>query len=157
MIQRIQTIYLLISLILISLMFWFPLTGLFVDGSLQYTYLYRGIYDITGKIEILAVSTIPLAILFTIILALNLVSIFLYKNRLLQMRVSILNIFLMLGSLGLMYFYVWLAQTELNAVIKYDNLNLIPILPVISAILTFIAFRAINKDQKLIKSLDRIR
>ena len=154
MIQRIQTIYLFISLILISLIFWFPLSELFVDGNFQYLFLYRGIYDTTGEFDILAISSIPLATLFTIILTLNLVSIFLYKNRLLQMRISILNIILMIGSFGLMYFYVWLAETELNAVPQY---SILPILPIISAILTFIAFKAINKDQKLVKSLDRIR
>jgi uncharacterized membrane protein len=155
MIQRIQTIYLLISLILIGLFFWFPIAELFVDGNSQYFFLYRGIYSTAGEFDILAISTVPLAILFTIIIILNLVSIFLYKNRLLQMRVSILNIMLMLGSLGLMYFYIWIAETELNAEAQYTTL--MPIIPLISAILTFIAFKAINKDQKLVKSLDRIR
>jgi len=155
MIQRIQTIYLLISLILILLMFWFPLAELFVDGNFQYLFLYRGIYNTTGEFDILAISSIPLAILFIIILILNLVSIFLYKNRLLQMRICILNIILMLGSLGLMYFYTWFAETELSAEAQYTTL--MPIIPLISAIVTFIAFKAINKDQKLVKSLDRIR
>ena len=155
MIQRIQTVYLVISLILIGLIFWFPIADLFVDDNFQYLFLYRGIYDTTGEFDILAISSIPLAILFTIILTLNLVSIFLFKNRLLQMRISILNIILMIGSIGLMYFYIWMAKTELNAEAQYTTL--MPIIPLISAILTVIAFKAINKDQKLVKSLDRIR
>ena len=154
MIQRIQTLFLLASFILIMLIFWFPLAELFVDGNFQFLFLYRGIYDNSGEFDILAISSMPLAILFSIILVLNLITIFLYKNRLLQMRISILNILLMLGSLGLMYFYIWIAKTDLNAIPQY---TLIPILPVISAILTFLAFKAINKDQKLVKSLDRIR
>ncbi|MBN1250666.1 MAG: DUF4293 domain-containing protein [Bacteroidales bacterium] len=152
MIQRIQTIFLLASLILIFLIFWFPLAGLIVDDSYQFLFRYRGIYEIHS--ELIAISSLPLAILFAIILILNLISIFLYKNRILQMRISILNILLMIGSVGLIYFYIWIAKTELNVIPRY---TLISIFPFISAILTYLAFRAINKDQKLVKSLDRIR
>ncbi len=154
MIQRIQTVYLLLSSVLIFLVFMFPLSELLVDENLLFIYRYRGIYELVDNAEVLTIASTPLAILFGIILIIGLISIFLFKNRMLQMRLSIFNIVLMLGSIGLTYYYIYIAFNELNTTVHY---SFAAIFPLISAILTYLAFRAIKKDEKLVKSLDRIR
>ncbi len=154
MIQRIQTLFLLLSSVLIFLIFIFPLSELLVNENLIYIFRYRGIYEIADNSEVLAIPSMPLAILFGVILIIGLISIFLFKNRMLQMRLSIINIMLMLGSYGLAYYYLFIAFNELDADLHFSFVGTFPL---ISAILTYMAFRGIKKDEKLIKSLDRIR
>ena len=154
MIQRTQTVYLLLSSVLMFLVFMFPLSELLVSENINYIFRYRGIYELADNSEILTIPSIPLAIIFGIILIINLISIFLFKNRMLQMRLSIFNIMLMLGSMGLAYFYIYTAFNELNTTL---HISFAATFPLISAILTYMAFRGIKKDEKLVKSLDRIR
>jgi len=132
----------------------FPLAELLVGENPIFIFRYRGIYELADNAEMMTIKSLPLAVLFGIILIINLVSIFLFKNRMLQMRLSIFNIMLMLGSIGLAYYYIYIAFNELNATVHY---SFTAIIPVISAILTYLAFRGIKKDEKLVKSLDRIR
>lgn len=154
MIQRIQTLFLLLSAVLIFLVFMFPLSELLVNENLIYIFRYRGIYEMADNAEILMIPSMPLAILFGIVLIINMISIFLFKNRMLQMRLSIVNIMLMLGSIGLAYFYIHTAFNELGTSVQF---SFVATFPLISAILTYMAFRRIKKDEKLVKSLDRIR
>ncbi len=149
-----QTVYLLLSLVLMFLVFIFPLSELLVGENLIFIFRYRGIYELADNAEILIIQSLPLAILFGIILIINMLSIFLFKNRMLQMRLSIFNIMLMIGSIGLAYYYIYIAFNELNATVHF---SFAAIFPLISAILTYMAFRGIKKDEKLVKSLDRIR
>jgi len=132
----------------------FPLTELLVSENVSYIFRYRGIYELAENLEILTIQSIPLAILFDIILIISLVSIFLFKNRMLQMRLSIINIMLMLGSYALVYYYLYTAFNEQEVTL---HISFIAAFPLISAILTYMAFRGIKKDEKLVKSLDRIR
>ncbi|OQY03594.1 MAG: hypothetical protein B6I20_04725 [Bacteroidetes bacterium 4572_117] len=154
MIQRIQTIYIFLSSVLIFLIFIFPISEFFVDGNLSYIFRYRGIYELTDKAEIATITSLPLAVLFGIILVIGLINIFLFKNRGLQMRLCIFNIMLMLGSIGLAYYYIYFASVELAVTVRF---SIVATFPLISAILTYMAFRGIYKDEKLVKSLDRIR
>ena len=154
MIQRIQTVYLFISAILVFLIFMFPLSEFLVNDSLLYVFRYRGIYELVDGVETLVIKSIPLAVLFGIILVINLISIFLYKNRSLQMRLTVFNIILMIGSLGLSYYYIYTAFNQFGAIVNY---KLFSTFPLIAAILSYMALRGIRKDEKLVKSLDRIR
>jgi len=154
MLQRIQTVYLLLAAIAIGLLFFFPVTELLVNKSFLFLFRYRGLYELKGGAEILSVSSIPLAILFSINLLIAIISIFLFKNRALQMRLCIINILLLIGSVGLMYYYIAVAFSHFLAVVHYTVFALNPI---IAAILIFLAFRGIRKDELLVRSVDRIR
>jgi uncharacterized membrane-anchored protein YitT (DUF2179 family) len=72
----------------------------------------------------------------------------------LQIRLSIINSVLLAGYYGLLFIYLWQAGNVLNA----DwYLNIVTAFPLINIILTFLAIRAIGKDEALIKSLNRLR
>ena len=75
-------------------------------------------------------------------------SIFLYKNRKRQVRLSYLNISLFLLIFGIAVGNVLLKGKALNPFFYTLAINII---------LTLLAIRAIKKDEDLIKSLDRIR
>lgn len=151
MIQRIQSVYLLAAVVVLLMILVLPIATLVNAQSDSFTYLFYGIVNSEGQI---ALQAFPLATLLVIMPIISLISIFLYKKRILQMRLCIYNILLMLGSIGLILFYSFQAKNNLFT----ETIFSFPIvLPVVAAILTYLAFRGIRKDEILVKSIDRIR
>ena len=153
MIQRIQSLYLLVVFILISLTSFMPLALLVGANGKVFPFFSRGILGHEPGAEMIYNSW-PLAVLLVLIALIALVSLFLYKKRILQIRFTVINILLMIGSLGLIYYNVNSQVEALNATVQYQIAD---IFPVIGAILSYLAIRSIGKDEALIRSIDRIR
>ena len=156
MIQRIQTIYLLLATVLMSLTLFLPLATIWQADS-----------ELIVKAFSVDISTfeinVPLPIYMGIVLAvatlLPLVTIFLFKNRLTQIRLCVSEIVLLVGAIVFMALYdVHLCNilaevmTELNFTLGFASL-----MPVVSIIFVVLAIRGIAKDEALVRSLDRIR
>ncbi len=155
MIQRIQTLFLLLIVILSSITFFTPVAGLYnATENIVYQLDYRGIMKITSDTFILAENTWALSALGIIIPVMALITIFLFKNRILQLRLTVFNAVLMAGYYGLLFMYLWFAQVKLEA--KWF-LEIVAAFPLICIILAFLAMRGIAKDEALVKSLNRIR
>lgn len=152
MIQRIQSVYLLVATILMGSVFAYPVAELLGADQLVYIFRFNGV-SIEGEGDIV-VKTVPIIILLTLITLISFVSIFMYKKRIVQMRLNSLNIFLMLGFLGLNYYYLNNFEKQLEGVISYQ---ITAIFPFVAAVLTYLAIRAIAKDEALVRSMDRIR
>ena len=154
MIQRIQTIYLLLAEMLVGILFFVPFAEIAGKEGNIYSFDIKGIYmEGIPKTEIIY-SSLPLIILWAVSLILILSTIFLYKNRILQMRLSTINIFILLGFCGLIFYYVWSSANILSGVF---SLTVYLVFPIIAAILIYLAIRAIAKDELLVRSIDRIR
>lgn len=154
MIQRIQTLFLLLSLICTSMFFFFPFAE-FIDstGEISANIDIMGIHFSDGSAA-KNISTISVLILILIINLVTFISIFTYKKRMLQMRFSFFNIILQIGSIALIVYCS--IQTSKN--IEMDLLlGFLVTLPFVAAILTFLAIRAIGKDELLVRSINRIR
>lgn len=144
MIQRIQSIFLLLSALAFGGLFAVPLassakiqeSGYFSDGLLTIldTPIFYGI--------------ISLAIL------LSLLAIFLFKNRNLQRSISIFS-----GVVGIIFIIVATGLLYTQGTFETVNLQvgLGVGLVVIGIVFDFIAARFIKKDEKLVKSMDRLR
>ena len=154
MIQRIQSIYFSISFILIILVILFPITRFVGEDSQVYLLQIWGIVLAGTETPTPVIGTIPLFILFLVIPLLLLISLFSFKKRIRQIRFSIFSILLMVGSLVLIYFYRRQGIATLQAEAYF---TLFAAFPIISAILTYLAFRGVKKDEELIRSYDRIR
>ncbi|MCF6241811.1 MAG: DUF4293 domain-containing protein, partial [Bacteroidales bacterium] len=137
MIQRIQTVYLFLAAVVIFMIFWFPLAEVLLEGVV-YTFKYSGIYEISADKTELIIQALPLAVLYGLVMFISLISIFLYKKRVLQMRLSVLNILLLIGSYALAYYYIYAAFKGDDTVI---NPGVSAIFPLIAAIFTYLAFR----------------
>jgi hypothetical protein len=151
MIQRIQTLYLLLVLILSGITLFSVQAG-FVGNAdaIHYVLNYKGIFSGVNYVQ----NVWALSALCVLIPIIALITIFLYKKRILQIRLSIINSVLLAGYYGLLFIYLWQAGNVLNA----DwYLNIVTAFPLINIILTFLAIRAIGKDEALIKSLNRLR
>lgn len=152
MIQRIQTVYLLGAIILISVMFGLPVSEHYsLDGKF-YTFELMGVENQAGE---QVYSTLPLVILFGVIDLLMVITVFIYKRRVLQMRLCVYNILLLLGSIGLGYYYLKMIIDEFNA--PNYSFSFSVVIPLITIIFLYLAFRGIRRDELLIKSMDRIR
>jgi hypothetical protein len=159
MIQRIQTVYLLLSTLLLALIFLFPLAGFhqMSGGIVQLNY--KGFVTLP-KGDILFRAYPVMALVFINIL-LNLFTIFQFKNRKLQIRICIYNIIAMIGLFGLVYYYYkigvgQIATSPENDVVS-SRMLWASLLPVLAAFFTYLAFKGIRRDEALIKSIDRLR
>lgn len=86
------------------------------------------------------------------------VTIFLFKHRILQARLCVVNVILMLGFYALLAWYSWLAL-NMNDIIHASawHIEVPACLPLVSLVLTFMAIRGILKDEALVRSMNRLR
>jgi len=150
MIQRIQTIFLLSSISLIAVLFFYPFAEIAVGNEI-FTFSIKGFVNTQTNKVIKDIISIPTFIF--IILLINIVTIFLFKKRKLQMRFSVYNIILMLGMSGIL-FYLAHSAFEPTPTVEY---KITILFPVIAAIFNYMAFRNIRKDELLVRAVDRIR
>ncbi|UCG28321.1 MAG: DUF4293 family protein, partial [Bacteroidales bacterium] len=115
MLQRIQTIYYFLAFVVAILMLFVPFIR-FIDPDGQvYLLRARGIVSAETEPVELVLNTSPLLILLLLISLLVLTGIFLYRKRMLQIRLSIFSILLLLGSIGLIFFYRYYGIRHLSA------------------------------------------
>jgi len=153
MIQRIQTLYLFASLVIIALIFLVPIAHMTYAGEQFVTFRPTGFYDdFAGT---LTLSAIPVVILISVILCIYIAIIFLYKKRIIQARLCMINIVLLAGLITLFIYHLVFFMNRVPGV-DY-SLGLSFIFPPIAIILTFLAFRGIRKDENLVRLADRIR
>ena len=155
MIQRIQTLYLLVIVILSAFVILSPVADL-INGVDKLVYLLdiKGISLVqpTGNTVESRIWAFTLVSLIIPILAL--ITIFSFKNRLKQIRVTVINMIFMLSFYVFLALYLWPGCERLHA----DwHLRIIAVFPLINLILSYLAIGAIGKDEKLVKSLDRLR
>lgn len=153
MIQRIQTLFLLGVLILMTLLFFFPLAELIDSANNSYCFIYRGIPSLSEG-EPMLFKAYPLAILLVIIILNVCITIFSYKKRIRQIRLTVFNILCMLGLMGLVYYSINSQVEAMQAMVHYSIINAFPL---VSIVLSYLAIRNIGKDEAMIRSMDRIR
>ena len=156
MIQRIQTLYLLIVVIAMSLTLFLPSMKAISPEEIDYALsTLRGLYPIEEGGFHLNGVTMWLTITNVVILLIAFFTIITYKWRVIQMRFSSFNMVLLIGYYAIFFFtrYVILQQNPMDS----TTLSWPIVLPFISAILTYLALRAIAKDEALVRSLDRLR
>lgn len=151
MIQRIQSVFLLLSGLLMGSLFFFPLAVIQNKEGESFDFIYRGLINADGESIFPALA---LAILLTIATLVSFVTIFLYKKRILQLRLCGLNIGLLLGSVGMIYYLATEATAEVSGIMMVKMTSAFPI---VAVVLTILAMRSIGKDVALLKSMDRIR
>jgi len=155
MIQRIQTIYLLAIVILSGFVIFSPLADL-IDktNNLIYFVDYHGISILRPNGIFIESSVWGLTTISSLVPILAFSSIFLYKNRSRQIQSTIVNMVI------LFCFYAVLALYLSSACVRLHtewHLRAVTVIPVVNLILSYLAIVAIRKDDKLVKSLDRLR
>lgn len=157
MIQRIQSIWLLLAAIATCLLFFFPVATCHSD-TIWYDFYIYGLNTPPTGVEVLYKDFLKYVMIVTVLVtALTpLATIFLYKNRPRQIYLSRLAI--LLNVVLLIAFFV-LSDSFATATgcpsFRYGYVALC--MPVLSIVFLFLAMRGIKKDERLIRSADRIR
>lgn len=155
MIQRIQTLYLLLGLLAAILMFVFPFAT-FVQGDISAVLKGTGLEaEGPGSLPAFSLSFLP-GLVAALLGLLFLVTIFQYKNRKLQIRLLLVAMFLNLILIGLIFLLSGQIQKlpELGEVPSY---GISTYLSLLCLLLIVLANRGIRKDQALVRSADRLR
>lgn len=150
MLQRVQTIFLLISVMLFAVTSYFT----FASGDLFEVRSY-GIRSLDGQ-TMEDVSTYYFILPMALAAAITLFAIFMFGNRQRQMAFVRITFILYAISFALLALCIKDCQTLLTPTDNF-TLGVSFYTPFVSLILNMLALRAIRKDDKLVRSVDRIR
>lgn len=164
MIQRIQTVLLLLIAIAMAMM---PFTNIWgeLDQSNDQLRLLSGfkleVIDTNGTISDPSDDTVisseskwyigAMAFAASII---AFISIFSFKNRLTQMKLGALNALIMAATLGISFYHIYQYDPLVDG---QGSITTGFYLPAAAMILNILANRFIRKDEKLVRSVDRLR
>ena len=145
MIQRIQTIFLLLSAVALGLLFKFPFAS---SDQPSTSFLSDSIYNIQDNPILMGLTGVAAL--------LALIAIFMFNNRPLQLRLGygliVLSILLMVTSALL-----FLQESKAMAQSVQVNDQFGMYLPILAVVFGFLANRFIKKDDNKVKSMDRLR
>ncbi len=141
MIQRIQTLWLLIVA-----------STAFATSRLT---LFKGDLPNGTTLPFNFAGSLILSIVIVALGLLALISLFLFKNRKLQFKLAVLGFIFSIGFLFLEYYMVENFKSTNN--ILTGSYQIGAVLPVVMIVFFFLAARGIYRDEKLIKSMDRLR
>lgn len=155
MLQRIQTVWLFLASLAILLLFLFPVIQFIdFDGTakvIKATGLYQ---NLDGQV-VQTHAFIALTIATVVVGLTPLVVIFFYKERKKQISLCYVSILLILA------YSFWLAQTakqEIGTItIQLQNYGIGIILSSLAILFIILALKGIRRDEKLVRSADRLR
>lgn len=159
MIQRIQTLFLLLATAAASMVFLFPIATYKV-GMLNVVFT---LVNKPGITDMSLHETIPMWPLYNTLLMSTLIllvllcvfAIFLFRKRRLQLKLVMIGVLInMLIIIGIFMLGDWLEGKLTNTISKYE---FGAFLPIASLVFLMLAFRGIKRDEKLVRSADRLR
>jgi glucan phosphoethanolaminetransferase (alkaline phosphatase superfamily) len=155
MVQRIQSVYLFITALLSALLLSGTILSFEDPANNSYAIRVAALQKIgpAGGIEVIGSILAPAIILCLIIIA-SVVTIFMFRNRKLQMKSSLALISLSVLLIIVIIWYMYDISTKFNAKINFRINLILPLLILISSVL---AFMGIRKDEKLVRSYERLR
>ena len=171
MIQRIQTVYLALVLIL-SFVGLISTIGEWTVADSVVAHFSNFTFGAEEPFKAKDVMSGPwcLGVLLILVIFLSGLSIMLFRKRMRQLRLTIFSTILLVGYVityaVFAYFYDW--NLNLYASTAYEkgieiaalptfHLKFVAVFPVLSIILNCLAIQGIRKDEALVRSLDRIR
>lgn len=159
MIQRIQSIYLLIAAIATIILIFIPIGYITTD---EYKYIFN---SFVVKLNIpetsVYMSTVYIALLLGISVILSIVAIFMYKNRKNQTTIVYANMLIFLITVLVMTYlypdviFVRKGLMNPNDLFNFNYWILACMIP--AALGLYLANRAIKKDEEKVKAADRLR
>ena len=155
MIQRIQSLYLLLTSVM-SVLF---LSGNFLsfinDSGAEIIMNYRGLW-MQGPVEatLIRESQLIIPIIGLLLIILPVIAIFLYRNRQQQIKLAAASTILSAVFVIIVAWYAFSNAQNHQAVLSPVFRTFLPLMMLLSSIL---AWHGIRKDEKLVRSYDRLR
>lgn len=137
MIQRLQTVYLLLAVASVAL----------------FNFIALGVDETPHPDKIVYTSDLnPLLIISVLAGIFCVVAMLLYRDRKLQMKVCRIAILLFFFQIGLMTYLLYFQE---GYALEIPGIGLV--MPVFGVIFTFLSLKRIGHDEKLVSSMDRLR
>lgn len=155
MIQRIQSVFLFLAVVFAGLLFVCPIAS-FDYGNDLMTLTILNVENQQDALYFSNTYTLPLLIVTILMSVVPLITIFKFKNRNLQLKLSSLTVFLNAVFCGLIFLYY---TSNIQKTIASETVTYLfgAYIPLINMVLAVLAMRWIKKDIELIKSVDRLR
>lgn len=155
MIQRKQSLFLLLAVIACVICLFLPIAHVETEGmGLPQSLFNLGLAQSDGGLSMEMVC-LPLFLLLSLTAVFSLVNIFMYKNRVLQLN---------LCACTLLFNGLWLVDyiLILFGIIPLDiqgslKIGFAACLPLVSIVLIVMARKGVSDDEKLVRAADRIR
>lgn len=154
MIQRKQTLFLLLAALLVLSTWLFPIAT-YQSTAETYELMTYGLYTADGVKVPDADLKMPFSILLSLLALALVIAIFLYSNRPRQMRFVRGSYLLMLAIIAFMFITDNSVGTYLEDAERTFGLSFV--MPLVALVLTVMAERGIRADEKLVRSMDRLR
>jgi hypothetical protein len=157
MIQRPQTLFFLANvaisiLLLFSNMVYFNAEN--TENQQRVEIQYNATKMVAGKDSVQETNTYLMAFMAAVG-GISLAAMLMFKNRKTQLLLTSINFILILGCIVMMYLYsIHMAYFEHTG---FQNFRLPALLPIVLLVFNFIARNGIQKDEQLIRSMDRLR
>lgn len=166
MIQRLQTVYLALVLVL-SFACLLSTVGEWTLADAVVAHFGNFTFGADESLGVLNATSGPwcLGVLLIVVMFLTLLSILLFRKRMRQLRLTIISTILLVGYVAAYTFFAYVYHLKIEAVcgevgaefVPTFHLRFMALLPVLSVILNVLAIQGIRKDEALVRSLDRIR
>lgn len=149
MIQRMQSLYWLLAAAATIAACFLPYASLY-PAPTEVHLTPMGISGGEGAYQ----GTLPVLFLLAVAAVAQVVAIFLYKKRPWQLRLSIWAIVVLVGTVGVEVCYAFATgiRLEINWHIQFAMA-----LPLIGAVLTYLALHAVRRDQAYLRRMSRLR
>lgn len=158
MLQRIQTVFLMLVALFMLLTLFFPIWSLRAEnGEIVRQMMAMKLVEFKSMGDPTIVAYFPYAYMAICAVISSIIAIFSitkFKDRLMQMRLGALNSLFMAGALGC---GAYLSTDLMKEVGASGNFGIGLFLPAAAMMFNMLANRFIRKDDKLVKSVDRIR
>lgn len=152
MIQRKQTLFLLLTVVVSLVCIWLPV-GVYVPQSLNVDSTMYNMWILKGDGNT-DFSTFPLIILQLMGMLISIFTIFMYNKRKLQIK---------LCNVGMIVYIIWYAayallitQDLLGDNVKF-HVSFAAVLPLVCIVLLFMARKGVKDDEALLRAAERLR
>ena len=150
MIQRIQTVWLLLAAIISAL--------LLLDWHTGYVFMAdipQGFGSVVKRLTV--TEHFPSLIIAVVMLLVPFIAIFMFKDRKRQRMMTIVSILACISFISVNLMRIENFKNETAPTPTNGSYDVGSVIPAVVIVLLILAIRGINKDEKLIKSMDRLR
>lgn len=161
MIQRLQTVYLALVIILSFVSLISTIGSYFVEGA-QVAAFSNFTFSAEGMFKgFESAGPWCLGVLLIMVIFLSTLSIMLFRKRMRQLRLTIISTILLVGYAATYAFFAYIYREKM-LLVEPDaelvfHMNFVGTFPVLSIILNALAIHGIRQDEALVRSLDRLR
>lgn len=146
MLQRIQSLFLFLAAVAFGLLFIWPFA---ISDQTDSNLFADKLYNVQDHILLIVMTALGLLS--------AMVAIFLFRNRALQSKIAYFPIIfsILIPVMAVVFYTNQSGDSQVAASAIEDQAGMY--LPVVSLIFGILALRSINKDEKLVRSMDRLR